>query len=225
MLIYSTLAGSRLYGYAIPESDYDYRGVYLAPSEQLLGISRLVESTNSIFGNIDTVNYELRKFCSLALKGNPNILEILFSTAGVITTSVWDRLFSIRHAFLSQQVRAPYSGFLFSELKQLEKEYSAKKAANAWRLVNQGIKILSAGDLNPTLSTSDAIFMKAVRAGSVSKESIMPTLYALDKKLKETHTELPQYPSTELVSKLVETIYKEYFFEDYYESGKVNNVW
>lgn len=157
MLIYQTLAGSRLYGYHNENSDYDYRGVFLAPKQELLGLIGGTD-TQVYTKEKDVVNYELRRFCHLALKGNPNILEILFSCMQTeCKLHYWQPFYENRHAFLSQQIRNPYKGFLLSEIKKLEKDYKPKAAANAWRLAVQCGEILENGDFNPTLSAENRV--------------------------------------------------------------------
>lgn len=221
MLIFSTLAGSRLYGYNKVDSDFDYRGVFLAPKAQVLGLDSLTEVIDSIAGNIDTVNYELRKFAKLALKGNPNILEILFSTKGVYNTEYWARLYNVRYDFLSQQIRAPYSGFLLSEIKKLEKKYEPKAAANAWRIAVNGITILVNGDFNPSFEPGLANQMRRIREGEESPALVMDTIRVLDTTLQNSGTSLPMYPNTKRISDIVVSIYEDY----YNEPRQSNSEW
>lgn len=220
MIIYTTIAGSRLYGYNKPDSDYDYRGVFLAPKAQLLGLESLQETHESIVGNVDVVNYELRKFAKLALKGNPNILEILFSEQHVLQTVYWEKLRAERHAFLSKQLRAPYSGFLLSEIKKLERKYDPKAAANAWRIATNGITLLATGDFNPTFNIAASNQMRRIREEKENPAVVMDTIKVLDDTLQSTSTLLPDTPNTELISSIVMSIY-----EDYYGTRQSNREW
>lgn len=210
MLIYQTVAGSRLYGYNRPDSDYDYRGVFLAPAEQMLGLKPLQEVEEVNNGHEDIVNYELRKFVRLALAGNPNILEILFSNRGIYTSNEWELFREHRYEFLSGRLRKPYSGFLMSEIKKLERKYEPKAAANAWRLARQGYELLTTGDFDPTLDNASAMAMRLIREGDVTPEAALNAIKQWDANLQEARSILPEEPNTSLISAFVVTTYKSY---------------
>jgi uncharacterized protein len=210
MRIYQTLAGSRLYGYHRPDSDWDYRGVFLAPANQLIGLTPLIEATDTNDNGYDIVDYELRKFCKLAMAGNPNILEILFSKMPTEETPEWDTIRQNRHMFLSSQLRKPYSGFLLSEIKKLDKDYSPKGAANAYRLAAQGIEILANGDFNPTLNTARQRMMRDIREGRVDKYFVMAEIGRLDAILQTIDTTLPDEPKRDIIESMVMNIYMEH---------------
>lgn len=77
-LICKALGGSHSYGLNTPESDIDYRGVFLNTDyEEILGIQQ--ESHVDDKSTDDVVYYELRRFVDLLRKGNTGALEILFN--------------------------------------------------------------------------------------------------------------------------------------------------
>lgn len=118
-VIFKTIAGSHLYGTNRSGSDVDVRGVCLPPVETILGLSNFEQ--HEIPGE-DTVIYGLQKFCRLALKANPNILEMLFVPEDAILKidEYGERLINNRHLFLSTKVVHTYSGYAFSQLKRIE---------------------------------------------------------------------------------------------------------
>lgn len=120
--IHTIIAGSRLYGTAGPDSDVDVRGVCLAPPETLIGLSEFKQFQ----GEGDTVIYELRRFCHLALGANPNILDLLMATeeSWQIEDPRWRLIYANRHAFLSQKVRYTFSGYAVSQLKRIQRHRS-----------------------------------------------------------------------------------------------------
>jgi len=119
--IHKIVAGSHLYGTARPDSDIDIRGVCLGPPETLIGLSEFKQYQGS--KNEDTCIYELRRFCSLALQANPNILDILFAPpdAWLIHDGRWRPIYDNRHAFLSERARYTFSGYAISQLKRMER--------------------------------------------------------------------------------------------------------
>jgi predicted nucleotidyltransferase len=73
-LLFATLSGAHLYGFASPDSDFDVRGVHILPLREVLRLDpacETVENTTLRAGlEIDLVTHEVRKFFHLMLKKN-----------------------------------------------------------------------------------------------------------------------------------------------------------
>jgi len=71
-LLFATLSGAHLYGFASPDSDVAVRGVHMLPLSELVGLAvgrATVERTSVRDGlEIDLVTHEARKFFLLMLK-------------------------------------------------------------------------------------------------------------------------------------------------------------
>jgi predicted nucleotidyltransferase len=133
------LVGSHAYGMATPQSDHDYLEVYLEPTDHLLGLDEPPDGWCAKEGTSDAQYWELRKYCRLALAGNPGALELLFaphwlvkvrSLEGWMLTSpktVWfvtggAGAHGLRDAFLSKQAHARYRGFVYSQSSRMVKD-------------------------------------------------------------------------------------------------------
>lgn len=75
-LILKVLVGSQAHGLASPDSDYDYRGVYVIPTEEILSLNYKYKGSHWMEGKEDQTSYEIGHFLSLAIKCNPTILEV-----------------------------------------------------------------------------------------------------------------------------------------------------
>lgn len=119
--IHRIVAGSHLYGTSRPDSDVDIRGVCLGPPETLIGLSEFKQYQGS--KDEDCTIYELRRFCSLALGANPNILDILMAPRETwqVSDLRWKLIYENRQAFLSQKVRYTFSGYAVSQLKRIQR--------------------------------------------------------------------------------------------------------
>lgn len=73
--ILKVLVGSHAHGLATPESDYDYRAVFVQPTSEILGLGSKAVSNQWIEGDVDNTAYEIGHFLFLATKSNPTILE------------------------------------------------------------------------------------------------------------------------------------------------------
>ena len=77
LLLYEYVRGSVAYGTNTPESDEDHGGVYLEPIDQVLGLG--LDFQDEIADDKhDNTWYSLKKYLTLLLSSNPNILESLF---------------------------------------------------------------------------------------------------------------------------------------------------
>lgn len=87
--ILKTLVGSHAHGLASPESDKDYRGVYVVPTTEILSVGYNYKGSHWLEGDEDNTSYEIGHFLMLALKSNPSILEVFKAPvieAEVLTT-------------------------------------------------------------------------------------------------------------------------------------------
>lgn len=122
-LILLALAGSRSYGTHRPDSDYDYRGVIIPPSEYMKGFLYTFEQKEGIEGyGKDSVGYDLRKFMKLASDCNPNIIETLFvdDSLLVVNTKYGKKLRQHKDLFLSKKAKHTFSGYAFAQLKRIK---------------------------------------------------------------------------------------------------------
>lgn len=75
--ILKTLVGSHAHGLAGPKSDYDYRGVYVLPTKDILSLGYNYKGSHWLEGEQDQTAYEIGHFLHLATKCNPTILEVM----------------------------------------------------------------------------------------------------------------------------------------------------
>ena len=76
-VIYRCITGSQAYGLAGEGSDVDRRGIYLPPADlqwSLYGVPEQLERQET-----QEVYWEIRKFLTMALKADPNVLECLYT--------------------------------------------------------------------------------------------------------------------------------------------------
>lgn len=79
--ILKVIVGSQAHGLATPESDYDYRGVFVVPTIEILKLGGHTEHTSWIEGKDDDTSWEIGHFLFLATKCNPTILETFLAPA------------------------------------------------------------------------------------------------------------------------------------------------
>ena len=78
-ILFACESGSRAWGFASPDSDYDVRFIYTKPLDWYLSISEKKDTIDIMDGDFDAVGWELKKQLKLMIKCNIPALEHLFS--------------------------------------------------------------------------------------------------------------------------------------------------
>lgn len=171
-LILSALVGSRGHGLHTPESDWDWRGVYVAPTSKILLLGINNKSVKWIEGNgVDDTAYEIGKFLHLATKSNPSILEILASDTydvlamedpepfGALLLGLFPYLWS------SKGVYDAFGGYSKNQEKKFldrgNYDRRWKYAVAYLRVLRLGIDLLSTGYMS--LRIEDEVFKQELR--------------------------------------------------------------
>lgn len=109
--------GSHLYGTSTPESDKDYKGIFLPDKEQIyLGkISKSIcnntkkgSDTRNTSEDIDTEIYSLHYFLQLACEGQTVALDMLHCPEDLLLekSEIWDEIVKNRHLFYTKSLDA-----------------------------------------------------------------------------------------------------------------------
>jgi len=113
--------GSQLYGLATPESDQDYRGVFLPDMRSIL-LGRIPRSLNtSIKKSLSDRNgpedtdiefFSLHHFINMACEGNTIALDMLHAPNNMLiqTSSLWDEIVANRSRFYTTKLKS-YLGY------------------------------------------------------------------------------------------------------------------
>lgn len=139
--IYAAVVGSRVFGLDTDASDTDTRGVYVAPTESFWSLAK--PPTHVDGPEPEWFSWEVERFCELALKSNPNLLEVLHSPLVVRQTPLGEELIGLREAFLSQLAYQTYSGYVLSQFKKLEADFR-RDGAPKWKHVMHLLRLLLA---------------------------------------------------------------------------------
>lgn len=207
------IVGSTAYGLAGPDSDEDRLAVHLAPLRDVLGLhftSGTIHRTDP-----DYTSHELAKFCTLALKANPTVLELLWLPDDLYRTrtNIGDELIGLRSAFLSTLAKGSYGGYAIQQAHRLVDrggtfssdlaKRTRKHARHCCRLVIQGTQLARLGEMRVRL---DDVQIKACREAEELavidpagfQAMVAEAVAELDAAFAES--DLPAQPDTEQVN-------------------------
>ncbi|MFG3305471.1 DNA polymerase beta superfamily protein [Streptomyces wuyuanensis] len=134
--IYSCVMGSRAFGLATDGSDTDLRGVFLAPTALYW---RFDKPPTHVEGPArEQFSWELERFCELALRANPNILECLHSPLVERVDDTGRELLALRDAFLSRQAHVTFVRYASGQRRKLDadvRQYGVPRWKHAMHLL------------------------------------------------------------------------------------------
>ncbi|WP_330303539.1 MULTISPECIES: DNA polymerase beta superfamily protein [unclassified Streptomyces] len=137
--IYSCVMGSRAFGLATDGSDTDRRGVFLAPTPLFW---RFEKPPTHVEGPAEEqFSWELERFCALALRANPNILECLHSPLVEYVDDTGRELLALREAFLSRQAHDTFARYALGQHKKLEADVR-RHGAPRWKHAMHLLRLL-----------------------------------------------------------------------------------
>jgi len=227
--------GSIAHGMYVPQEnpdaidDKDVMGTYVAPHQHYIGFQKK-EHKEAMFKEWDVVCYEIRKLISLLLKGNPNVLSLLWvpECHVIFKNNSGQLLRENRHVFVSKQVYHSFNGYAYSQFKKMEKfnfegymwakrkglvekfGYDTKNAAHLIRLLRMGIEFLTEGELY--VERADAEQLLGIKRGEWELKVVKEEAERLFKLAEEAYvrSELPPQPDREAAEELLERIICNY---------------
>lgn len=126
-ILYAVESGSRAWGFASPDSDYDIRFIYVHPSREYLRLDQPQDTIERMEGDLDLAGWDIFKALRLLRKSNPPLMEWLFSP--IVYTELVPHIGQLREVarrnYSSPAVFYHYSRMAFRNYRQ----YIANKIA------------------------------------------------------------------------------------------------
>jgi len=227
--------GSISHGTQIPKTnpdsidDIDIMGCSIAPENVYMGLKKF-EQKDVMYKEYDSVVYEIKKFFSLLLKQNPNVLGLLWLQHQnyIYKSPAGQSIINNRELFVSKGAYHSFSGYAHGQLHRMEhaackgymgvkrKElvgkfgYDCKNAAHLIRLLRMGIEFLTDGQLR--VFREDAAELKEIKQGLWSLGKVKKEADSLFLLAREAYVRspLPPQPNYEKAEELLIGILREH---------------
>jgi len=167
-ILYACESGSRAWGFASADSDYDVRFLFVWPREHYLSISAPREDVDLGIDadNLDLSGWELRKSLRLLRKSNGPLIEWLHSPIVYRQTEALDMLRNLaREIFRPRSCSAHYLGLSKRMITALDE---TPDAATAKRYLYALRSLLAAGHVLRDRSPAPVAFAKLVDSANLS---------------------------------------------------------
>lgn len=207
-------SGSRSYGLEGPESDEDYAGIFVPTLRSFVSLDGPGAETET-GDDPDFALHEIGKFCRLALKGNPALLETLWND-DVVVVDTWGReLRDRRKAFLHKDGLGVYVAYAEAQMKKMVRggkglhtsggTWNGKFGMHLIRLLHAGIRLGSTGEVMVRVPPELLPPLLEIRSGAVPMERVLALAVPLLEQLRRlaAGNALPERPDAEAVDDLV----------------------
>lgn len=237
------IVGSTVHGLALDGTDdRDEMGVCVESPMQVIGLRQFEQivyrtaaerehrvDAKSQHGDLDLVVYSLRKYCRLALNGNPTILVLLFLPEASLTTttSTGMALRALAPYFASRRVVKAFLGYLHDQKQRLLGErgqkrthrpeldsqhgYDTKYAMHMLRLGFQGLEYLDTQRLSLPMPEPERDFLMRVRRGEINMLDVIDKAKELEDKMRSglSDSALPTEPNQRAVDLFLIDTYRD----------------
>jgi len=116
--------------YADDSEDIDLIGAYIAPANYYLGVAPYRETFEFKHHPYDVVLYEFKHLIRLLLKGNPNVMSMLWTPKEFtkLSSPISQTIVNNHALFIGRHVCSAFTGYAHSQLRNMKK-YSADDLA------------------------------------------------------------------------------------------------
>jgi predicted nucleotidyltransferase len=211
--------------------DKDAIGVCVPGLEHYFGLEQFgSRGTQEIIRDPwDIVVYEARKAIGLLMKGNPNILSMLWLPENLYihVEPAGQRLIDSRSLFATKSTFFPFMGYARGQLSKMERGafkgymgekrkalveqhgYDTKNAAHLIRILRMGIEFLRDGEMR--VQRHDASELLAIKHGEWSIERVKSEAERLFRAAEDAHaaSPLPEKPDRRAINVLAEDVISE----------------
>ena len=239
-LILLSTVGSTAHGLALPGTDdHDEMGVCIEPPAYVVGLKLFEQDVfrtkpqgvRSEHGDTDRTVYSARKFCRLALSGNPSILTLLYAKPDVYDSYGWS-LLDLAPAFSARSAGKAFLGYMTQQRQRLLGErgqmnvkrpelvekhgYDTKYAMHMLRLGYQGVEFLETGALTLPMPEESREFVYATRKGELELAEVLTRAGELERRVEDllTTSPLPEHPDLDRVESWLTATYFDYWHEN-----------
>ena len=154
-LLFATVSGAHLYGFASIDSDLDLRAAHLLPAVEVVGLrtgpDTLQHASVRDGVELDLVSHDLLKFARLLTGRNGYVLEQLLSPLVVLTTEVHAELKTLATRLVTRHHAHHYLGFAAGQDRLYQASGKLKPALYTLRVLLTGIHLMRTGRLETDL--------------------------------------------------------------------------
>ena len=239
-VILKMLAGSHVHGLAVETSDKDYESIIIEPLAAMVTLGKPWEDIEQIGQTApdgsklpDVKYYSLRKWCSMASRGNPNFILPLFAPLESILKidAIGSQLREMKEAFISKQAIRAHLGYMQGQRSRMVNHqatfggghgrglprfdliekygYDTKFAMHLLRLGYQGLELATDGRVTLPIWPSVREQLLSVRRGELTLTQVLEWADDMEGRMKIAFdaSSLPDNPDMPRIEAFMQKTY------------------
>ncbi len=184
-LLFVTVSGAHLYGFASADSDYDLRGCHITPAREVLRLKPPSETVEVMDKSgpieVDLVTHDVHKFFRLLLNNNGYVLEQVFSPLVCSAAPEFEELKSLARGCITRHHNHHYRAFARNQWEMVVKggKPTVKGLLYTYRVLLAGIHLLRTGEVESNIRTLNQFFrlgdideLVAMKVGGAEKQEL-----------------------------------------------------
>lgn len=221
---------------AVIGSDRDEEAIVVEPLSEAWHLGKPWEDFVKESPELDTKFFSLRKWCSMAVRGNPNFLLMLFAPESHVLScnALGAQLREMREAFISKQAIKSHLGYMQGQRTRMLNQiacheevgkngghgkprhdlcekygYDTKFAMHLLRLGCQGAELATSGRITLPMVDTARHALLDVRAGKLSLSQVLEWADDLEGRMKTAFDtcSLPDQPNIPVVEEWMQRVY------------------
>ena len=162
-IVVCSVVGAHNFGFPSPDSDFDLKGMHIAPAREFLSLETPQETFNAMTLEegleVDFTSHEIAKALKLLLGGNGNMLERFLSPYQILPVpgrhpladQRLDELRGLVVDAISVSFGRHYEGFFKGMLRDYHRDRSIKSLLYLFRIGMTGVHLMRTGQVTPDL--------------------------------------------------------------------------
>lgn len=163
-VLFVTVSGAHLYGFASADSDYDIRGCHVTPAREMLRLSPPRETYEVLDRDcpieMDIVTHDAGKFFRMLLNKNGYVLEQIFSPIVVRAIPEYEELKTIARTCVTRHHQHHFRSFATSQWDNVANaaKGTVKGMLYTYRPLMAGIHLMRTGEVESNINTLNESF-------------------------------------------------------------------
>lgn len=218
--IVTSYFGSKLYGTNTPQSDTDYYRIIVPSAQEIIFGDDSIQTSSTNLGKNTSADEDLtimsvKKYIEQCMVGELNAISLLYAPQSSLLNDSpeWSYLQAHRYRFITTRMKM--FGFIYGNIKQLNKKEDFKLASNVLRVIEQAKQLFTDGFITYPINNAETII--SIKSKELEYSKVLKLIETSLQGLERVKTDNKQkWP--EEISEYNKQFFNSFIYDVYKES-------